>query len=96
MAFLWLNILIDYERLRKLLGLDSYDRVIPYHKRWGDDYLENGHGVLLLVVEVLLIGYNPYWGLWLSREKVSKQENPINFGSLLFRIMPVLGSKRAI
>ena len=62
----------------------------------GDDYLENGHGVLLLVVEFLLIGYNPYWGLWLSGEKVSKQENPINFGSLLFRIMPVLGSKRAI
>ena len=39
------NILIDYERLRKLLGLDSYDRVITYHKRWVDDYLENGKNI---------------------------------------------------
>jgi len=29
-------------------------------------------------------------------EKVSKQENPINFGSLLFLMVPILGSKRAI
>jgi len=28
------NILIDYERLRKLLGFDSCDRVITYRKRW--------------------------------------------------------------
>ena len=34
------NIFIDYERLRKLLGFDSYDRVVTYNKRWVDDYLE--------------------------------------------------------
>jgi len=39
------NILIDYERLRKLLGLDSYDRVIAYHKRWVEDYLGNGNNI---------------------------------------------------
>ena len=39
------NILIDYERLRKLLGFDSYDRVINYHKRWVEDYLGNGKGI---------------------------------------------------
>jgi putative transposase len=39
------NVLIDYERLRKLLGFDSYDRVINYHKRWVEDYLENGKGI---------------------------------------------------
>jgi putative transposase len=40
------NILIDYERLRKLLGFDSYDRVITYHKRWAEDYLGNGKNIL--------------------------------------------------
>ena len=39
------NILIDYERLRKLLGFDSYDRVITYHKRWVEDYLGNGQNI---------------------------------------------------
>ena len=39
------NVLIDYEKLRKLLGFDSYDRVITYHKRWVDDYLENGKNI---------------------------------------------------
>ena len=28
------NIIIDYERLRKLLGFDSYERLITYHKGW--------------------------------------------------------------
>ena len=39
------NILIDYERLTKLLGLNSYDRVITYHKGWVDDYLGNGKNI---------------------------------------------------
>ncbi|MFH1951583.1 MAG: transposase [Pseudomonadota bacterium] len=39
------NVLIDYEKLRKLLGFDSYDRVITYHKRWVDDYLGNGKNI---------------------------------------------------
>jgi len=39
------NVLIDYERLRKLLGFDSYDRVITYHKRWVEDYLGNGKNI---------------------------------------------------
>ena len=39
------NILIDYERLRKLLGFDSYDRVIAYHKGWVEDYLGNGKNI---------------------------------------------------
>ncbi|MEA3358616.1 MAG: hypothetical protein U9R17_04310 [Thermodesulfobacteriota bacterium] len=37
------NIIIDYERLRKLLGFETYDRVITYHKRWTEDYLGNGN-----------------------------------------------------
>jgi len=36
------NVLIDYEKLRGLLGFDSYDRVITYHKNWVDNYLGNG------------------------------------------------------
>jgi REP-associated tyrosine transposase len=39
------NILIDYERLRKLLGFETYDRVITYHKRWVEDYLGNGKNI---------------------------------------------------
>jgi len=34
--------LIDYQRLTKLLGFDTYDEVKVHHKRWVDDYLENG------------------------------------------------------
>jgi len=36
------NILINYGNLTKLLGFDTYDDVKTYHKRWVDDYLENG------------------------------------------------------
>ena len=39
------NILIDYLRLRKLLGFDTYDRVITYHKGWVEDYLGNGKNI---------------------------------------------------
>ncbi len=39
------NIIIDYERLRKLLGFDSYDRLIIYHKGWVEDYLGNGKNI---------------------------------------------------
>jgi len=36
------NVLIDYQRLTELLGFDAYDEVKIYHRRWADDYLENG------------------------------------------------------
>ena len=36
------NVPIDYERLRELLGFDSYGSVISYHKRWEEDYSDNG------------------------------------------------------
>ena len=39
------NILINYNRLTEFLGLDSYDEVKAYHKRWVDDYLSNGKNV---------------------------------------------------
>ena len=39
------NVLIDYERLRKLLGFENYDRVITYHKGWVEDYLGNGNNI---------------------------------------------------
>jgi len=39
------NILVAYEKLRELLGFDSYDRVITYHKRWMNDYLRDGKNV---------------------------------------------------
>ena len=33
------NVLINYQELTSLLGFDSYDDVITYHKRWVEDYL---------------------------------------------------------
>jgi hypothetical protein len=30
---------------KKLLGFDSYDRVITYHKRWVENYLGNGKNI---------------------------------------------------
>jgi putative transposase len=36
------NVLINYQRLTELLGFDTYDEVKMYHKKWVDDYLENG------------------------------------------------------
>lgn len=39
------TILIDYQRLKELLGFDTYDEVKKYHKRWVDDYLGNGKNI---------------------------------------------------
>lgn len=39
------NILIDYERLRKLLGFDSHERLIIYHKGWVEDHLGIGKNI---------------------------------------------------
>ena len=36
------NTLINYGKLTKLRGFDTYDDIKTYHKRWVDDYLENG------------------------------------------------------
>ena len=37
------NILINYRKLTKLLGFESYDEVRMYHKRWLEGYLYNGN-----------------------------------------------------
>jgi len=39
------NILINYQRLTELLGFGSYDEVKKYHKRWVDDFLNNGKNI---------------------------------------------------
>lgn len=36
------NVLINYEKLKELLGFNSYADVKTYHKRWVDDSLANG------------------------------------------------------
>ncbi len=35
------NVLIDYEKLRALLGFENYDQAKLYHKKWVDEYLGN-------------------------------------------------------
>ncbi len=39
------NILIDYERLRKLFGMGSYDELRNSHRGWIEEYLGNGAGI---------------------------------------------------
>jgi len=39
------NALIDYERLRTLLGLESYELVKSYYSEWIEEYLGNGKNV---------------------------------------------------
>ena len=39
------KILINYERLTRLLGFNSYDEVKKYHRRWVDDYLGDGKNI---------------------------------------------------
>ncbi len=35
-------VLINYERLKKLLGFDTYDQVKTSHRKWVESYLETG------------------------------------------------------
>jgi len=37
------NVLISYERLRELLGFETYDRVKTGHRKWVESCLENGN-----------------------------------------------------
>jgi len=39
------NVLINYERLRELLGFESYDEVRLYHKRWVEDFLRSDNNI---------------------------------------------------
>ncbi len=39
------NVLINYERLTRLLGFDSYDEVKMYHKRWVEEHLGNENNI---------------------------------------------------
>jgi putative transposase len=35
------NVLINYDRLRELLGFDTYDKLQTAHRRWVDRSLKN-------------------------------------------------------
>jgi len=37
------KVLIDYEKLRALLGFESYDLVQSYHKEWVNEYLRSAN-----------------------------------------------------
>ena len=39
------KVLINSQKLTSLLGFDSYGDVIKYHKKWVDDFLENGKNI---------------------------------------------------
>jgi putative transposase len=36
------NVLIDYDRLQRLLGANSYDQLRSSHRGWVEEYLANG------------------------------------------------------
>ena len=40
------NVLIDYQKLTTLLGLDAYDEAVKYHRRWVETYFETGHNIV--------------------------------------------------
>jgi len=37
------NVLINYDKLRELVGVETYDQVKQYHKGWVEEYLGNGN-----------------------------------------------------
>ena len=37
------NVLINYDKLRELVGVETYDQVKQYHKAWVDEYLVDGN-----------------------------------------------------
>jgi putative transposase len=37
------NVLINYEKLRELVGVATYDQVKQYHKGWLDEYFSDGN-----------------------------------------------------
>jgi putative transposase len=37
------NVLINYDKLRELVGVETYDQVKQYHKGWLDEYLSDGN-----------------------------------------------------
>ena len=39
------NVLINYNRLRELLGFDTYDHVQSAHRKWVESSIENGENV---------------------------------------------------
>lgn len=39
------KVLIDYERLMQMLGIESYDLVKLYHKKWVEESLGGGHNI---------------------------------------------------
>jgi hypothetical protein len=39
------NVLINYEKLRELLGMGPYDQVISHHKSWVEEHLRNGKSI---------------------------------------------------
>ena len=39
------NVLIDYDKLMQLLGIESYDLVKLYHKKWVEESLGDGNNI---------------------------------------------------
>ena len=37
------NVLINYDKLRELVGVETYDQVKQYHKGWVEEYLGDGN-----------------------------------------------------
>ena len=37
------NVLINYDRLRELVGVETYDQVRHYHKGWVEEYVGDGN-----------------------------------------------------
>ena len=98
------SILINYQKLTNLLGFDSYDDVIKYHKRWVDDYLGNGNNIRDdKWTESIAVGEKDFvervkslMGVLAIGRKGIDLERRFSFGNWLLPIWLILAPKTAI
>ena len=98
------SILINYQKLTNLLGFDSYDDAIKYHKRWVDDYLGNGNNIRDdKWTESIAVGEKDFvervkslMGVLAIGRKGIDLERRFSFGNWLLPIWLILAPKTAI
>jgi putative transposase len=98
------NVLINYQKLTELLGVDTYKEVKIYHKKWVDDYIENGKNTrddkwtksIAVGNKSFVERVKSLMGALAIDGKVLKLKIRINYENLLFPILPISVAKRTI
>ena len=98
------NVLIDYEKLRTLLGFEDYDQVKLYHKKWVDEYLGNEKNIrdekwtrsIAVGSRGFVDRVKSILGVLALGRKTIESGKPINFENVQVLMLPILGLKRVI